>query len=71
MVSEQALRWLTQLAVLFDRTPYWFSVSLLTLFSYSAFLGNIKAAFDKNPELANLLLDKFFSDAIQKCQVSD
>ena len=40
----------------------------------SQFLGNIKAAFDKkkNPksELANLLLDKFFSRAVNKYQAS-
>ncbi len=36
----------------------------------SAFLGNIKAAFDKNPELANLLLDDFFSGALNKYQAS-
>jgi 6-phosphogluconate dehydrogenase len=36
----------------------------------SAFLGNIKAAFDKNPELANLLLDDFFSAALNKYQAS-
>jgi 6-phosphogluconate dehydrogenase len=34
----------------------------------SAFLGNIKAAFDKNPALANLLLDGFFSGALNKYQ---
>merc|ERR1719191_1676639 len=34
----------------------------------SRFLGNIKAAFDKNPALDNLLLDDFFRDAIHKCQ---
>ena len=33
------------------------------------FLGNIKQAFDKNPNLTNLLLDSFFKDQIQKCQV--
>jgi 6-phosphogluconate dehydrogenase len=32
----------------------------------SAFLGNIKAAFDKNPGLENLLLDEFFSNALNK-----
>src|ERR1700761_9526642 len=32
----------------------------------SAFLGNIKAAFDKNPDLENLLLDDFFSSALNK-----
>jgi 6-phosphogluconate dehydrogenase len=36
----------------------------------SVFLGNIKAAFDKNPELSNLLLDDFFKDAIHDCQDS-
>lgn len=36
----------------------------------SAFLGNIKAAFDKNPELSCLLLDSFFVDAIRDCQAS-
>lgn len=32
----------------------------------SVFLGNIKAAFDKNPGLQNLLLDEFFSSALNK-----
>src|SRR6201992_3546793 len=32
----------------------------------SVFLGNIKAAFDKNPNLQNLLLDDFFSGALNK-----
>ena len=36
----------------------------------SVFLGNIKAAFDKNPTLDNLLLDDFFKNAIHKCQCS-
>jgi 6-phosphogluconate dehydrogenase len=36
----------------------------------SAFLGDIKAAFDKNPELENLLLDDFFKAAIDKAQPS-
>merc|ERR1712039_1137972 len=34
----------------------------------SVFLGNIKQAYDKNPELSNLLLDNFFKEEIQKCQ---
>merc|ERR1712226_255247 len=34
----------------------------------SRFLGNIKAAFDKNPALDNLLIDEFFRDAIHKAQ---
>ncbi|KAB7503461.1 6-phosphogluconate dehydrogenase, decarboxylating [Armadillidium vulgare] len=34
----------------------------------SVFLGKIKEAFDKNSDLSNLLLDKFFSDAIHECQ---
>ncbi|MEO2019510.1 MAG: decarboxylating NADP(+)-dependent phosphogluconate dehydrogenase, partial [Fuerstiella sp.] len=36
----------------------------------SAFLQDIKKAFDKNPELENLLLDDFFKDAINKAQPS-
>ena len=32
----------------------------------SAFLGDIKAAFDKDPKLQNLLLDTFFADALNK-----
>lgn len=32
----------------------------------SVFLGNIKAAYDKNPDLSNLLLDNFFSTALNK-----
>jgi len=32
----------------------------------SVFLGNIKAAYDKNPDLENLLLDDFFSNALNK-----
>lgn len=34
----------------------------------SVFLGNIKKAFDTNPDLSNLLLDDFFKDAMGKCQ---
>jgi len=36
----------------------------------SAFLGKIKEAFDKNPELDNLLLDPFFKEAVEKGQDS-
>ena len=36
----------------------------------SAFLGKIKDAFDKNPELDNLLLDPFFKRAVTKAQDS-
>ena len=32
------------------------------------FLDNIKAAYDKNPKLLNLLLDDYFKDAIDKAQ---
>jgi 6-phosphogluconate dehydrogenase len=32
----------------------------------SVFLGDIKAAFDRNPKLQNLLLDQFFSSAMTK-----
>ena len=34
----------------------------------SAFLGRIKDAFDRNPNLTNLLLDPYFSEAIQSAQ---
>ena len=34
----------------------------------SRFLGDIKAAFDKNPKLTNLLLDPFFKKAIKNSQ---
>ena len=34
----------------------------------SRFLGNIKAAYSKNPELENLLLDDFFHQAIEETQ---
>ena len=33
----------------------------------SVFLGEIKKAFDKNPNLENLLLDPFFKKAIKSC----
>jgi 6-phosphogluconate dehydrogenase len=36
----------------------------------SVFLGNIKAAFDNNPALTNLLLDDFFSSALNRYQAS-
>lgn len=34
----------------------------------SVFLGKIKEAFDKNPNLDNLLLDPFFKEAVEKAQ---
>jgi 6-phosphogluconate dehydrogenase len=34
----------------------------------SRFLGNIKAAYEKNPSLDNLLLDDFFQEALAECQ---
>jgi len=34
----------------------------------SKFLGNIKEAFDKNPELENLLLDEFFRKKVVAAQ---
>lgn len=37
---------------------------------YSSFLGNIKAAYDKNPKLSNLLLDNFFARVMNKCHTS-
>ncbi len=34
----------------------------------SVFLGKIRDAFEKNPELTNLLLDPFFAEAVQSSQ---
>jgi 6-phosphogluconate dehydrogenase len=34
----------------------------------SVFLGRIKEAFDRNPQLANMLLDPFFKETIEKSQ---
>jgi len=34
----------------------------------SSFLGNIKEAFDKNPELENLLLDDYFRTTVENAQ---
>ena len=36
----------------------------------SAFLGEIKKAFDRNPALTNLLLDPCFKSAIEHCQAA-
>ena len=36
----------------------------------SVFLGKIKEAFDKNPDLSNLLLDPFFKSKIEEAQQS-
>uniref|UniRef100_S4NIL1 6-phosphogluconate dehydrogenase, decarboxylating n=1 Tax=Pararge aegeria TaxID=116150 RepID=S4NIL1_9NEOP len=36
----------------------------------SAFLGNIKNAFSKSPQLSNLLLDPYFRERIADCQLS-
>jgi 6-phosphogluconate dehydrogenase len=36
----------------------------------SVFLGKIKEAFDKNPELVNLLIDPFFKDVVEKGQLA-
>ena len=36
----------------------------------SAFLGKIKEAFDTNPDLVNLLLDPFFTNAIENAQAA-
>jgi 6-phosphogluconate dehydrogenase len=36
----------------------------------SVFLGKIKEAFDKNPDLSNLLLDPYFAEKIQASQAS-
>jgi 6-phosphogluconate dehydrogenase len=36
----------------------------------SAFLGKIKDAFDRDPNLSNLLLDPYFTEVIDRCQGS-
>ncbi|MGC2422136.1 MAG: decarboxylating NADP(+)-dependent phosphogluconate dehydrogenase [Candidatus Acidiferrales bacterium] len=36
----------------------------------SAFLDKIKEAFDRNPQLTNLLLDPYFCGVIERCQAS-
>ncbi len=36
----------------------------------SVFLGKIKEAFDTNPDLVNLLLDPFFTDAVENAQAA-
>ena len=36
----------------------------------SAFLGKIRDAFDKDPNLENLLLDPFFKDAVETAQAA-
>lgn len=36
----------------------------------SAFLGKIKEAYDRNPELANLLIDPYFTHKIQEAQTA-
>jgi 6-phosphogluconate dehydrogenase len=36
----------------------------------SVFLGKIKQAFDRNPELTNLLLDPFFKEAVEGAQAA-
>ncbi|MCZ7590241.1 MAG: decarboxylating NADP(+)-dependent phosphogluconate dehydrogenase [Gaiella sp.] len=36
----------------------------------SAFLGKIEEAFDRTPDLQNLLLDRYFEDVVTRCQPS-
>lgn len=50
-------------------TAYCMAYTVVWLFVFSVFLGNIKEAFDKDAHLKNLLLDDFFKNAIEKCQV--
>lgn len=42
---------------------------LAFLLPTSVFLGKIKEAFDRDAGLQNLLLDNFFNNAVQDCQV--
>lgn len=46
------------------------TITYHSIFAFSAFLGNIKTAFEKNPKLSNLLLDDFFANAMKECQAS-
>ena len=57
-----------QVMVVIDGTDDGFD---LRLWVFSVFLGNIKQAFDKNPDLSNLLLDSFFKEEIKDCQVGE
>ncbi|CAH3141878.1 unnamed protein product [Porites evermanni] len=59
---------LTKSFAFFSRESYF--IKAIENFFPVAFLGNIKDAFIKNPDLQNLLLDDFFKDAIHKCQDS-
>jgi 6-phosphogluconate dehydrogenase len=36
----------------------------------SVFLGDIKAAYERKPDLSNLLLDEYFNGVIERCQAS-
>jgi 6-phosphogluconate dehydrogenase len=42
----------------------------MCLLLISAFLGDIEKAFERNPDLENLLFDDFFRTALTKCQPS-
>ena len=42
----------------------------LFFISISAFLGDIKRAFDRDPDLESLLFDKFFTMSLTQCQKS-
>ena len=48
---------------------HWHFLGDCCSFSFSRFLGNIREAFDKNPELVSLLLDDFFKKAVHDAQV--
>lgn len=52
-----------------------YETSLKTLLTkwwcaFSVFLGNIKLAFERNPDLKSLLMDDFFRQAVGTCQES-
>jgi len=44
------------------------SFTIIAQKNFSRFLGNIKDAFDKNPNLSNLILDDYFHGELAKSQ---
>ena len=55
-----------------NKTAQWRCTKKFYLFVcvFSVFLGNIKLAFERNPDLKSLLLDDFFRQAVGNCQES-
>ena len=60
-------RWLYHQICLFGKNQVKFKI-ITYHFHFLMISFNYREAFDKDPELANLLLDEFFRDAIHRCQ---